>query len=51
MNEPKKAINHIVFNVRDLDEAVKFYTEMGGMKLIRRFDDRKMVCVFWRTSS
>jgi catechol 2,3-dioxygenase len=45
MNEPKKAINHIVFNVHDLDEAVKFYTEVLGMKLIRRFDDRKMAFV------
>jgi len=45
MNEPKKAINHIVFNVHDLDEAVKFYTEVVGMKLIRRFDDRKMAFV------
>ncbi len=45
MNEPKKSINHVVFNVHDLDAAVKFYTEVVGMKLIRRFDDRKMAFV------
>ena len=42
MDEPKKWINHVVFNVNDLDQAVKFYTEVVGMKLVRRFDDRKM---------
>jgi catechol 2,3-dioxygenase-like lactoylglutathione lyase family enzyme len=45
MSEPKKRINHVVFNVHDLDESVKFYTEVVGMKLIRRFDDRKMAFV------
>jgi catechol 2,3-dioxygenase len=45
MDEPTKRINHVVFNVHDLDEAVKFYTEVVGMKLIRRFDDRKMAFV------
>jgi catechol 2,3-dioxygenase len=45
MTEPGKRINHIVFNVEDLDKAVKFYTEVLGMKLIRRFDDRKMAFV------
>ena len=42
MDEPKKRINHVVFNVNDLDQAVKFYTDVVGMKLVRRFDDRKM---------
>jgi catechol 2,3-dioxygenase len=42
MDEPKKHINHIVFNVKNLDEAVKFYTEIVGMKLIMRFEDRRM---------
>jgi catechol 2,3-dioxygenase len=45
MDEPKKWINHVVFNVHDLDQAVKFYTEVVGMKLVRRFDDRKMAFV------
>jgi catechol 2,3-dioxygenase len=45
MDEPKKWINHVVFNVKDLDKAVKFYTEVVGMKLIRRFDDRRMAFV------
>jgi catechol 2,3-dioxygenase-like lactoylglutathione lyase family enzyme len=45
MNEPKKWINHVVFNVRDLDAAVKFYTEVVGMKLIMRFEDRRMAFV------
>lgn len=45
MDEPKKWINHVVFNVNDLDASVKFYTEVVGMKLIRRFDDRKMAFV------
>lgn len=42
MPEPKKWMNHVVFNVNDLDAAVKFYTEVVGMKLVMRFDDRKM---------
>ena len=41
-NEPKKKIDHMVFNVRNLDEAVRFYTEVVGMKVVMRFDDRKM---------
>jgi catechol 2,3-dioxygenase len=45
MDEPKKWINHVVFNVNDLDKAVKFYTEVVGMKLVLRFDDRKMAFV------
>jgi catechol 2,3-dioxygenase len=45
VNEPKKSINHVVFNVHDLDAAVKFYTEVVGMKLIRRFADRRMAFV------
>jgi catechol 2,3-dioxygenase len=45
MTEPKKWINHVVFNVRNLDDAVKFYTEVVGMKLIRRFEDRRMAFV------
>jgi len=45
MNEPKKSINHVVFNVKNLDEAVKFYTEVVGMKLMLRFDDRRMAFV------
>lgn len=42
MNEPKKTIDHMVFNVRNLEEAVRFYTEVVGMKVVMRFDDRKM---------
>src|SRR5437867_2550467 len=42
MNEPKKKIDHMVFNVRNLEEAVRFYTEVVGMKVVMRFDDRKM---------
>jgi catechol 2,3-dioxygenase-like lactoylglutathione lyase family enzyme len=42
MEEPKKKIDHMVFNVRNLDEAVRFYTEVVGMKVVMRFDDRKM---------
>lgn len=45
MNEPKKWINHVVFNVNDLDAAVKFYTEVVGMKLILKFEDRRMAFV------
>ena len=45
MEEPKKKMNHIVFNVKNLDAAVKFYTEVVGMKLVLRFDDRKMAFV------
>jgi catechol 2,3-dioxygenase len=42
MSEPKKKIDHMVFNVRNLEEAVRFYTEVVGMKVVMRFDDRKM---------
>ena len=42
MNEPKKKIDHMVFNVRNLEEAVRFYTEVVGMKVVMQFDDRKM---------
>jgi len=42
MDEPKKKIDHMVFNVRNLEEAVRFYTEVVGMKVVMRFDDRKM---------
>lgn len=42
MSELKMKMNHIVFNVNNLDEAVKFYTETVGMKVVLRFDDRKM---------
>ena len=41
-SEPKKNINHMVFNVRNLEEAVRFYTEVVGMRVVMRFDDRKM---------
>ena len=42
---PKMSMNHIVFNVNNLDAAVKFYTEVVGMKLIMRFEDRRMAFV------
>lgn len=42
MTQPPMKINHIVFNVNDVDEAVKFYTEVVGMKLVMKFDDRRM---------
>jgi catechol-2,3-dioxygenase len=42
MKEPRKHVNHMVFNVRNLDEAVRFYTEVVGMKVVMRFNDRKM---------
>lgn len=42
MAEPFKRIDHMVFNVRDLDAAVAFYTEVVGMKVTLRFDDRRM---------
>jgi lactoylglutathione lyase len=42
MAEPKKKIDHMVFNVRNLDEAVKFYTEVVGMRVVMKFEDRKM---------
>ena len=39
MNEPKKKIDHMVFNVRNLEEAVRFYTGSGrheGGHAVRR---------------
>jgi len=42
MGEPTKKIDHMVFNVRNLDEAVRFYTEVVGMRVVMRFNDRKM---------
>jgi lactoylglutathione lyase len=42
MDEPKKSVDHIVFNVKDLDAAVRFYTEIIGMRVVMRFEDRRM---------
>jgi catechol 2,3-dioxygenase len=42
MGEPAKHMNHMVFIVRNLDEAVDFYTKILGMKVTMRFDDRRM---------
>jgi catechol 2,3-dioxygenase-like lactoylglutathione lyase family enzyme len=42
MQEPKKDMNHLVFNVRNMEQAIKFYTDVLGMKVVMRFDDRKM---------
>ena len=38
----KMKMNHLVFNVDNLDKAVEFYTEVVGMKVVLRFDDRRM---------
>lgn len=45
MKEPVKRINHIVFNVRDLDAAVKFYTEVVGGKQVLRIEPRRMAFI------
>lgn len=42
MPEPMKRMDHLVFNVRDLDTAVAFYTKVVGMKVTMRFEDRRM---------
>lgn len=42
MSEPFKYINHMVFNVKDLDKAVEFYTNVVGMKVTMYFADRRM---------
>lgn len=42
VTEPFKRIDHMVFNVRDLDAAVDFYTRVVGMKVTMRFEDRRM---------
>jgi GST-like protein len=42
VTEPFKRIDHMVFNVRDLDAAVAFYTDVVGMKVTLRFEDRRM---------
>jgi len=42
MSEPRKEVNHLVFNVRNMDEAIKFYTEVLGMRVVMKFEDRKM---------
>jgi catechol 2,3-dioxygenase len=42
MEQPRMWINHLVFNVADLDKAVTFYTEVVGMKQVLRFEDRRM---------
>jgi len=36
------SINHLVLNVNNLDDSVKFYTEVVGVTMVLRFDDRKM---------
>lgn len=40
--EPLKSMDHMVFNVKDLDEAIDFYTRVVGMKVVMRFEDRRM---------
>lgn len=40
--EPMKRVDHMVFNVRDLDAALAFYTDVVGMKVTMKFDDRRM---------
>jgi catechol 2,3-dioxygenase-like lactoylglutathione lyase family enzyme len=42
MSGPKMNIDHMVFNVKDLDAAVDFYTKVLGMKVTMRFEDRRM---------
>lgn len=42
MSEPMKRMDHMVFNVKDLDVAVDFYTRVVGMKVSMRFEDRRM---------
>lgn len=42
MTEPFKTTNHMVFNVKNLDTAVDFYTRILGMKVIMRFEERRM---------
>ena len=36
-------VQHIVLNCRDLEASVKFYTEMLGMEVVNRTEERKMV--------
>ncbi len=42
MSEPYKYINHMVFNVRDLDAAVTFYRDVVGMNVTMSFPDRRI---------
>jgi len=42
MDEPKKTVDHIVFNVKNLETAIKFYTEVVGMRVVMLFEDRRM---------
>lgn len=42
MPGPKMNIDHMVFNVADLDKAVDFYTSVLGMRVTMRFEDRRM---------
>ncbi|HCE21785.1 MAG TPA: hypothetical protein DF282_04630, partial [Hyphomonas sp.] len=42
MSGPKMNIDHMVFNVTDLDKAVDFYTSVLGMRVTMRFEDRRM---------
>lgn len=42
MTEPLKKMDHMVFNVRDLDAAIDFYTRVVGMKVVMHFKERKM---------
>jgi catechol 2,3-dioxygenase-like lactoylglutathione lyase family enzyme len=34
-----QGIDHVTLSVADLDRGIKFYTEMLGLKLLRRFGD------------
>ena len=34
-----KGIDHVTLSVSDLDRGIKFYTEMLGLKVLRRFGD------------
>jgi GST-like protein len=41
VTEPFKRIDHMVFNVRDLDAAIRFYTDVVGMKVTLHFPERR----------
>jgi len=41
VTEPFKRIDHVVFNVRDLDAAIRFYTEVVGMTVTLHAPERR----------